>query len=237
MFLERGANLESRAAHTHPKIPKCPPEHHSPQRFQSLNKRSDERFPWVPKDIFILSILMVREASREIVKTCKGYRPHIFTGVKPLKTFTYCSLVKRTGEGFCTLKFERRYSFFSATALVRAEIVKPKFSTIINMTIILKNYGIMDLCKTHRRSVAKPIQKMLYLRVLHQPRALRLNGTNVFVSVLSSLQQSKVKEKFANKKGRRPKKRITGSSISRVYLLFHDLSRLLCLWFAFILTN
>ena len=23
-FLERGANLESRAAHTHPKIPKCP---------------------------------------------------------------------------------------------------------------------------------------------------------------------------------------------------------------------
>ena len=24
-FLERGANLESRSAHTHPKIPKCPP--------------------------------------------------------------------------------------------------------------------------------------------------------------------------------------------------------------------
>ena len=67
-----------------------------------------------------------------------------------------------------------------------------------------------------------------------QPRALRLKGTNVLVN-------RKVKVKFANKQGRQPKKRITGNS--RVYpkiypiLLFHDLSRALCLWFAFILTT
>ena len=55
------------------------------------------------------------------------------------------------------------------------------------------------------------------------------------------LVKRKVKVKFANKQGRQPKKRITGNS--RVYpkiypiLLFHDLSRALCLWFAFILTT
>lgn len=59
-----------------------------------------------------------------------------------------------------------------------------------------------------------------------QPRALRLKGTNVWLigKSKSNLQTSKA---GSQKRG------------SQIYpiLLFHDLSRALCLWFAFILTT
>ena len=67
-----------------------------------------------------------------------------------------------------------------------------------------------------------------------QPRALRLKGTNVWLI-------GKSKSNLQTSKAGSQKKRITGNS--RVYpkiypiLLFHALSRALCLWFAFILTT
>ena len=46
-------------------------------------------------------------AALQKLKLARGDRPHIFTGVKPLKPFIYCSIEETSFRGSYSLKFER----------------------------------------------------------------------------------------------------------------------------------
>ena len=52
-------------------------------------------------------------------KTARGNRPHIFTGMKPVKNFYILPQWGELFQGFYTLKFERWYNFYAEWTKIR----------------------------------------------------------------------------------------------------------------------